>query len=53
MAVMDRKDFIDEAHKPLSNINTYRPLNKDPTNKLRNKLAQTLRDIKTREDLAT
>ena len=47
MVVMDRQDYIDKAHKLLSELNTYRPINKDPTNKLKNKLGQTLRDIKT------
>ena len=46
MVVMDKK-YIDRAHHLLPDLKTYRTLNKDPINKLKNKLAPTLRDIKT------
>ena len=49
MVVMDKKYYIDKAHHLLSDLNTYRPLNKDPTKKLQNKLAQTARHIKTQD----
>ena len=41
-----RQDYTDKAHQLLADSNTYRLINKDPTNKLKNKLAQTCRDIK-------
>ena len=52
MVVMDREDNTDMAHLLLSATNTYRPTTKDPTNKLKNKLAQTLRDIKNQGGLS-
>ena len=47
MGVMDREDYINKAHQLLSDTNTYKPIPKDPTSKCKNKLVQTLRDIKT------
>ena len=46
MAVMDREDYTDKAHQLLSDTSTYGPITKDPTNRLKNKLAQTFRDVK-------
>ena len=46
MVIMDEQDYTNKAHSPLADTNTYRILNKDPTNKLKNKLIQPLKDIK-------
>ena len=47
MVVMDRKDkYTDKAQLLLADTTTYKTITKDPTNKLKNKLFQTLRDIK-------
>ena len=48
MVVMDRDDYTNRAHQLLSDTNTYKPIPKHATNKLKNKLAQTIRDIKTK-----
>ena len=45
--VMDRQDYSNKAHQSLADNNTYRLSNKDPTNKLKNRLVQTPRDIKS------
>ena len=52
MVVMDKEDYTDKALLVLANTSTYRIINKDPTTKLRNKLTQTLRDIKQNEGLS-
>ena len=46
MVTVDREDYTDKAHLLLADTNTYEPIPKDPMNKLKNKLPQTLRDIK-------
>ena len=46
MVVMDWQDYSNKAHQLLADSNTYKSLHKNPTNKLKNKFAQTLRDIK-------
>ena len=43
MLVIDKQDYQDKA---LSDTNTYRSINKDPTTKLSNQLINTLKDIK-------
>ena len=45
-------DYIDKAHELLEDLNTCRPINKDSTSNLENKLAQTLRDIKAQEGIS-
>ena len=52
MVLMDRQDYTDKAPQLLADSNTYRLINKDPTNKLKNKLAQTLADIKSHGGLS-
>ena len=52
MVLMDRQDYTNKAHQLLEDTNTYKATPKDPTNKLINKLAQTLRDIKTKRELS-
>ena len=47
MVVMDRDDYNYKAHQLLSDAHTYKPIPKDLTKILKNKLAQTLRDINT------
>ena len=47
MVVMDMEDYMDEAHLLLADTHTYKPMPKNPTNKFKYKLSQTLRDIKT------
>ena len=46
MVIMDTPDYINKALALLDDTNTYRVLNKDPTTKIKNKLIQTLKDIK-------
>ena len=46
MVVIDREDYRDMAKQLLADNNTYQPITKDPTNRLKNKLSHTLRDIK-------
>ena len=45
MVIMDKQDYTNKTHSLLADTNTYRILNKDPTNKLKNKVIQTLKDI--------
>ena len=52
MVVKDRQDYSNKAHQLLADTNTDNPLHKDPTNKLKNKLAQTLRDITSQGGLS-
>ena len=52
MVVMDRKDIMDNAQSLLADTNTYKTITKDPTNKLKNKLSHTLRDIKNQGELS-
>ena len=46
MVVMDTQDYTDKALSLLTDFNTYRITNKDSANRLKNKLASILRDIK-------
>ena len=46
MVIMDREDYTDKAQSLLADSNTYKTITKDPTNKLKNKLFQKLRDVK-------
>ena len=41
-----------KAHQLLADTNTYKPIPTDPSSKLKNKLAQTLRDIETEGELS-
>ena len=52
MVVMDKKDYTEKALSLLTDTSTYRIINKDPTNKLKNKLTQTLRDTKQKGGLS-
>ena len=45
MVIMDKQTYTNKAHSLLVDTNTYRILNKDTTNKLKNNLIQTLKDI--------
>ena len=51
MAVMDREDYTDKGQLLLTYAKTYKPITKDPANKLENKLSQPFRDIKTQTGL--
>ena len=44
--IMDIQDYTNKAQALLQDTNTYKVLNKDPTTRLKNKLIQTLKDIK-------
>ena len=46
MVIMDQQDYNNKANTLLQDTNTYRVLNKDPTNSLKNKLITILKDIK-------
>ena len=46
MVIMDKPDYTNKALTLLADTNTYSVLTKDPTTKLKNKLIQTLKDIK-------
>ena len=47
LVVMDRQDYIQKARALLEDTNTYRPIPSDPTTKLKNKLINILKKIKT------
>ena len=47
MVVMDRQEYIQKARALLEDTNTYRPIPSDPTTKLKNKLINILKKIKT------
>ena len=47
LVVMDRSDYIKKANELLQDSNTYRTIPSDPTNKLKNKLINKLKKIKT------
>ena len=51
MVVMGREDYMDKAQILLADPNTYKPITKDPTNRLKVKLSQTLSDIKNQGGL--
>ena len=46
MVVKDKQDYTDKALALLTDNNTYKIINKDPTTRLKNKLTCTPRDIK-------
>ena len=46
MVIIDKKYYTNKAQVLLQDTNTYKVLNKDPTTRLKNKLIQTLNDIK-------
>ena len=46
LVVMDRKEYIRKARDLLDDTNTYRSIQSDPTNKLKNKLINILKKIK-------
>ena len=46
LVVMDRSDYIKKAKELLDDTNTYRTIQSDPTNKLKNRLMSMLRKIK-------
>ena len=52
MVVMDRQDYINKANQ-LLNQNTYNVISKDPTNTIKNKLINILKNIKTKSGLST
>ena len=47
LVVMDRSDYIKKAKELLQDSNTYKTIPSDPTNKLKNKLINKLKRIKT------
>ena len=47
LVVMDRSDYIKKAKELLQDSNTYKTIPSDPTNKLKNKLINKLKKIKT------
>ena len=46
MVIMDKQDYTNKAQALLQDHNTYKVLPKDPTNQLKNKLINLLKDIK-------
>ena len=52
IVVMYREDYTDKALSLLAGTNTYKNITKDPTTKLKNKLSQTLKDIKNQGGLS-
>ena len=46
LVVMDRSDYIKKAKELLEDTNTYRIIQSDPTNKVKNRLTNMLRRIK-------
>ena len=52
MVVVDRQDYINKANQ-LLNQNTYKVISKDPTNIIKNKLINILKNIKTKSGLGT
>ena len=46
MVVIDLQDYTNKAQALLQDTNTYKILSRDPTIRLKNKLTQTLKDIK-------
>ena len=51
MVIMDRQDYIDKANNLLSQ-NTYRPIQWDPTNSIKNKLITILKRVKSQTGLS-
>ena len=52
MVIMDRQDYINKANQ-LHNQDTYKAITKDPTNTIKNKLINILKNIKTKTGLGT
>ena len=48
MVIMDRQDYLNKANQ-LLNQDTYKTLTKDPTNTIKNKLINILKNIKTNQ----
>ena len=46
---MEQQNFTNKAQALLQDTNTYKVLNKDSTSRIKNKLTQTLKDIKQSE----
>ena len=46
LVVIDKLDYIRKVRELLEDTNTYRPIQSDPTNKLKTKLINTLKKIK-------
>ena len=46
MVIMDKEDYTNKAQTLLQDTNTYKVLKKDPPSQLKNKLINTLKDIK-------
>ena len=46
MVIMDKQDYNNKANSLLQDTNTYKVLNKDPTNSLKNKFITIPKDIK-------
>ena len=46
MVIMDQQDYYNKANTLPQDTNTYKVLNKNPTNSLKNKLKAILKDIK-------
>ena len=46
LVVMDRSDYIKKAKELLDDTNTYRTIQSDPSNKLKNRLINMFRKIK-------
>ena len=51
LVVMNRSDYIRKAKELLDDTNTYRTIQSDPTNKLKNKLINILKKIKVDTDM--
>ena len=52
MVIMDRQDYINKANQ-LLNQDIYKAITKDPTNTIKNKLINILKNIKTKTGLGT
>ena len=52
MVIMDRQDYINKANQ-LLNQDTHMAITKDPTNTIKNKLINILKNIKTKTGLGT
>ena len=50
MVIMDRQDYISKANNLLSQ-NTYKSIQQDPTNTIKNKLITTLKRVKNQTGL--
>ena len=46
MVITEKQDYTNKVQALLQDANTYKVLNKHPTSRLKNKLIQTLKDIK-------